>query len=129
MSASHRLAALAVGISALAPVTAHAMDDFIAQGWKWEQGNWKVGCNYDIQGKVGGGVFRSDEQRKNPDTLERDHAMLIVNRLDDLFARKRSSETGADEMKCKRSMSISSTAWLFPACPSPNLNDFGSSIR
>jgi len=50
-----------------------------------------------------GGAFRSDEKGKNPDTLP----MLIVNRLDDAFAKKRSGEAGIDEMKCKRSMAAS----------------------
>jgi hypothetical protein len=31
-------------------------------------------------------VFRSDEKRKTPGTLERDHARLIVSRQDDIFA-------------------------------------------
>jgi hypothetical protein len=41
-------------------------------------------------------VFRSDDGGKNPDTLERDHATLIVNRLDDVFAKKR--QRRRDEM-------------------------------
>jgi hypothetical protein len=84
-----------------------------------------------MTGKVVGGVFRSDEKRTNPDTLERDHAMLIVNRLDDVFAKKREGkeDNGSDEPKCKRNTTISSTARLFPAKPSPDINDFGQSIR
>ena len=123
------LAGIWLAYNAIIKITADEDGSLQGQGWKWEQGNWKAGCDYDMQGKLVGGVFRSDEQRKNPDTLERDHAMLIVNRLDDVFARKRSGEAGADEMKCKRSMSNSSTARLFPARPSPDINDFGSSIR
>jgi hypothetical protein len=80
------------------------------------------------------GVFRSNEQRKNPDTLERDHATLIVNRLDDVFAKKRWKKDGseneaADEAKCKRNLSNSSTAKLFPARPSPDIDNLGGSIR
>lgn len=55
------------------------------------------------------GLFRSEEKRKNPDTLERHHASLIVNRQDDSFARKREG-SDAGEPKCKRNYSISSTA-------------------
>jgi len=99
-------------------------------GWTWDQGNWKAGCDYEIEGKVVGGVFRSDETRTNPDTLERDHAMLIVNRLDDVYAKQRmDKKDSSDEQKCKRSPTISSTARLFPAKPSPDINDFGQSIR
>jgi len=43
--------------------------------------DWKAGCDFDIQGKNIGGKLVSDEKRKNPDTLERDHGSLIVNRL------------------------------------------------
>ena len=60
----------------------------IAKGWKWDQGDWKAGCDYAMSGKIVNGKFRSGEARKNPDTLERDHATLIVNRLDDAFAKK-----------------------------------------
>jgi hypothetical protein len=31
-------------------------------------------------------VFHAEEGRKNPNTRERDHASLIVNRQDDIFA-------------------------------------------
>jgi uncharacterized protein YecT (DUF1311 family) len=98
-----------------------------AQGWKWDQGDWKAGCDYDIQGQLVGGIFRSDEKSKNPDTLERDHATLIVNRQDDMFAKKRGPSD--EEGKCKRTLSASSTARLFPARPSPDIKDFGASIR
>jgi len=57
-----------------------------AKGWKWEQGDWKAGCDFEMTGKVVNGAFRAEEKRKNPDTLERDHATLIVNRQDDAFA-------------------------------------------
>jgi hypothetical protein len=49
--------------------------------------------------------------------------MLIVNRLDDVFAGKRPPSDDEDNQKCKRSPSASSTARLFPARPSP---DFGN---
>src|SRR5262249_49194538 len=98
-------------------------------GWKWEQGDWKAGCDYDMEGKVVKGVFRSGEERKNPDTLERDHAMLIVNRQDDAIAKKRHGADGEDEPKCKRGFDRSSTARLFPAKPSADINDFGGSKR
>ncbi len=103
------------------------------EGWKWEQGDWKAGCDYDMSGKLVGGVFRSDEQRENPDTLERDHATLIVNRLDDVFAAKRYKDNGVDEntdeAKCKRRLDVSSTARLFPARPSPDIDTLPGSIR
>jgi len=97
-----------------------------ANGWKWEQGDWKAGCDYEMSGSVKNAVFTSKEQGKNPDTLERDHATLIVNRLDDEFAKKRYTDNGiaesADQAKCKRRLDISSTARLFPALPSPDIN-------
>ena len=73
-------------------------------------------------------------ERKNPDTLERDHATLVVNRLDDVFAKKRWNKDGtedasADEPKCRRNLSNSSTARLFPARPSPDIDNMNSSIR
>ena len=120
--------------NAVVQVTANADGSLNAKGWKWEQGDWKAGCDYEMKGKVIGGVFRSEEQRKNPDTLERDHAMLIVNRLDDTFARKRWKRDGtedatADEAKCRRNLSNSSTARLFPARLSPDVDNIGGSIR
>jgi len=108
-----------------------AMDDggIKAEGWKWEQGDWKAGCEFDMTGKVTGGKFVSDEKRKNPDTLERDHASLVVNRMDDLLAKKRRSADGDDEPKCRRNIGFSSTARLFPARPSPDIDNLGGSIR
>jgi uncharacterized protein YecT (DUF1311 family) len=94
------------------------------KGWKWEQGDWKAGCDFDIEGDIVKGVFRSAEKRKNPDTLERDGTMLIVNRMDDVFASKRHDPDGDEEPKCKRSYSNSSTMRLFPAKPSPDINNF-----
>jgi uncharacterized protein YecT (DUF1311 family) len=123
------LAGVWLAHNAIIKITVDQDGSLTGQGWKWEQGDWKAGCDYEIYGKMVGGAFRSDDKGKNPDTLERDHAMLIVNRLDDAFAKKRSGETGADEMKCKRTMSASSTARLFPARASPDINDFGRSIR
>ncbi len=100
-----------------------------AGGFKWFQGDWKGGCEYAIEGKVKGGAFHSDDKGnndkgKNPDTLERDHSMLIVNRLDDVFAAKRPASEDDDEQKCKRSPGISSTARLFPARPSPDFDNY-----
>jgi uncharacterized protein YecT (DUF1311 family) len=123
------LAGVWLGYNAILKVTVDADGSLEAKGWKWDQGNWKAGCDYDMSGKLVGGQFRANDQDKNPDTLERDHATLIVNRQDDAFAKKRSGEHAVDEMKCKRSPSNSSTARLFPARPSPDINDFGSSIR
>jgi len=101
-----------------------------ATGWKWDQGDWKAGCDYEMTGKMVGGGFRADQQRKNPDTLERDHGMLIVNRLDDVFAQKRTgTDDSDDEEKCKRRLDNSSTARLFPARPSPEIDNFKGSIR
>jgi uncharacterized protein YecT (DUF1311 family) len=102
-----------------------------AQGWKWSQADWKGGCDYEISGVVKDGAFRSSEHRNNPDTLERDHAMLVVNRLDDVFARKREgkNDNADDEPKCKRNTTISSTARLFPAKPSGDIDNPSGSIR
>jgi hypothetical protein len=114
---------------AILKVTAEADGSLTAKGWKWDQGDWKGGCDYAIEGKVVGGVFRSNDNGTNPDTLERDHATLVVNRHDDVFAKKRFRSDGAldpnaVEPKCKRISS--STARLFPARPSP---DIDNSIR
>ncbi|MGY4473287.1 lysozyme inhibitor LprI family protein [Bradyrhizobium sp. USDA 3364] len=129
------LAGVWLAYNAIIKVTAEKDGTLKAVGWKWDQGDWKAGCDYEMTGKITGGAFRSDEQRKNPDTLERDHAMLIVNRLDDAFAKKRYRKTDggedetADEAKCKRRLDNSSTARLFPARPSPDIDNFKGSIR
>ncbi|MGY4226353.1 uncharacterized protein YecT (DUF1311 family) [Bradyrhizobium sp. USDA 4503] len=129
------LAGIWLAHNAIIKITTESNGTLKATGWKWDQGDWKAGCDYEMTGKIVGGTFRSDEQRKNPDTLERDHAMLIVNRQDDLFAKKRySNKDGtenkdADEAKCKRRLDNSSTARLFPARPSPDIDNFKGSIR
>jgi len=128
------LAGVWLAYNALIRITANADGTLSGQGWKWEQGDWKAGCDYAMTGKAVNGIFRSDEKRKNPDTLERDHATLIVNRLDDAFAKKRWKKDGtadeaADEAKCRRNVANSSTAKLFPARPSPDIDNFGGSIR
>lgn len=114
--------------NAIIKVTVDKDGRLSAQGWKWEQGDWKAGCDYEMAGKMVGGTFRADGQGKNPDTLERDHAMLVVNRLDDVFAKKRSGKDD-DEAKCRRRLDNSSTARLFPARASPDINNFSGSIR
>jgi uncharacterized protein YecT (DUF1311 family) len=120
-----------VWLSYTAMLTVKQKDDgsVSAEGFKWFQGDWKGGCEYAIGGKVRDGSFRSDDKGtndkgKNPDTLERDHAMLIVNRLDDVFAAKRPPSDDEDQQKCKRAPSISSTARLFPARPSPDFDNY-----
>ncbi|MBR1208606.1 MULTISPECIES: lysozyme inhibitor LprI family protein [unclassified Bradyrhizobium] len=127
------LAGIWLAYNAVIKVTVEKDGTLKATGWKWDQGDWKAGCDYEMTGKVVGGAFRSDEQRKNPDTLERDHAMLIVNRQDDAFAKKRTGKDGtedsADEAKCKRRLDNSSAARLFPARPSPDIDNFKGSIR
>jgi len=107
-------------------------DSVSADGWKWTQGDWKGGCDFEMTGKLAGGAFRSDEARVNPDTLERDHATLIVNRKDDAFAKKRFGDDGqqaSDEPKCKRNGSISSTTRLFPVRPSPDIDRAQNTFR
>ncbi|MBR1276969.1 lysozyme inhibitor LprI family protein [Bradyrhizobium sp. AUGA SZCCT0283] len=128
------LAGIWLAYNAIIKITANADGTLSGRGWKWEQGDWKAGCDYAMTGKVVNGIFRADEKRKNPDTLERDHATLIVNRLDDAFAKKRWKKDGtedetADEAKCRRNVSNSSTAKLFPARPSPDIDNLGGSIR
>jgi uncharacterized protein YecT (DUF1311 family) len=128
------LAGTWLAYNAVIQVTVDKDGSVSAKGWKWDQGDWKAGCDYEMSGKLAGGAFRSDERRKNPDTLERDHATLIVNRLDDVFAKKRWKKDGtaddtADEAKCKRNSSNSSTARLFPASASADIDNPGGSIR
>jgi hypothetical protein len=114
-----------VWLSYTAMVTVTQKDDgsVSAAGFKWFQGDWKGGCEYAIEGNVKGGVFfRADDtgkndKGKNPDTLERDHAMLIVSRLDDAFAAKRRPSDDEEQQKCRRAPSISSTARLFSGPP------------
>ena len=120
--------------NAVIQVTANADGSLDAKGWKWDQGDWKAGCDYAMSGKIVNGKFRSGEARKNPDTLERDHATLIVNRLDDAFAKRRwnkdsTADETADEAKCRRNVANSSTGRLFPARPSPDIDNLGGSIR
>lgn len=126
------LAGIWLAYNALIKITARADGTLTAQGWKWEQGDWKAGCDYAMTGKLVKGTFRSDETRKNPDTLERDHATLVVNRLDDAFAGKRwnkdgTEDAGADVAKCRRNLSNSSTARLFP--PARHLTSTISAAR
>ncbi|PDT85700.1 hypothetical protein CO669_30940 [Bradyrhizobium sp. Y36] len=123
------LAGIWLAYNAILKVTIDKDGRLTTQGWKWDQGDWKAGCDYEMTGKMAGGTFRSDEQRKNPDTLERDHAMLVVNRLDDVFAQKRNGKDTDDEAKCRRRLDNSSTARLFPARPSPDIDNFSGSIR
>jgi uncharacterized protein YecT (DUF1311 family) len=123
------LAGLWLGYTAILSVTVNADGRLEAKGRKWRQGEWKDYCEYEIAGKVLGGSFRSDEERTNPDTLERDHAMLIVNRLDDAFAEKRPDPKQSDKPKCRRISSYSSTARLFPAKPSPDIDSADQGIR
>lgn len=129
------LAGVWLAYNAVIKITAEADGTVTAAGWKWDQGDWKAGCDYEMSGKIVGGTFRSDDGSKNPDTLERDHAMLIVNRQDDVFASKRyGSKDGtenkdADEVKCRRRLDNSSTARLFPARPSPDIDRFKGAIR
>ena len=122
------LAGVWLAYNAVIKVTADGYGAVTAKGWKWDQGDWKAGCDYEMTGKITGGAFRSDERRKNPDTLERDHAMLIVNRQDDVFAKKRTDQD-SDEAKCRRRLDNSSTARLFPARPSRDIDNFKGSIR
>ncbi len=119
------LAGLWLGYTAVLKVEPTDDGGVSATGFKWV-GDYKGGCEYKMNGKVVNGTFRSDEKRKNPDTLERDHATLIVNRLDDEFARKRFDSDDTDEQKCKRMPGISSTARLFPVRPSPDIDEMGS---
>jgi len=124
------LAGTWLAYNAVIKVTVDQDGSVRATGWKWTQADWKAGCDYDMSGKMVGGTFRADERRTNPDTLERDHATLIVNRLDDVLAKKRGGPDGADEPKCKRNYSFSSTSRLFPARPSADIDNLGEgSIR
>lgn len=124
-----------LAFNAVIKITTESDGTLKATGWKWDQGDWKAGCDYDMTGKIVRGTFRSDDARKNPDTLERDHAMLVVNRQDDVFAKKRdqqkngSENAGDDEAKCRRRLDNSSTARLFPARPSPDIDKFKGAIR
>jgi len=119
------LLGLWIGHNAILDVTQADGGNVKANGRKWEWDDYKAGCEYEMQGKVVGGVFRSEEERTNPYTLERDHATLIVNRMDDAFAKKRHGADGDDEMKCRRSMQASSTVRLFPVRYSPDIDKIG----
>ncbi len=103
-----------------------------ANGWKWTQGDWKAGCDYGMEGKPGAARFVAElgaERTKNPDTLERVGATLLVNREDDKLATVRNSEDGGDPPKCKRNYSYSSTTQLFPVRPSPDIDATAGDIR
>jgi hypothetical protein len=115
--------------NAILEVKAAENGGLTAKGWKWEQGDWKAGCDFEMTGKVVNGAFHAKEKRKNPDTLERDHATLIVNRQDDGLAKKRDGSDDADPPKCRRNYTNSSTARMFPARPSPDIDNLGGSIR
>jgi hypothetical protein len=115
-----------LGYNAILNVTAGEDGRVQAKGRKWEWDDYKGGCDYDIRGKVVRGAFRSNEQRKNPDTLERDHATLVINRQDAAFARMRNGDDGDDEEKCRRSQHASSTVRLFPLRSSPDADPTGT---
>lgn len=119
------LEGLWLGYTAVLKVEAAKGGGIEAHGWKWEPQDYKGGCYYEMSGKVVGGKFRSDERRKNPDTLERDHATLLVNRLDDEFTEKRLDADDPDKQKCKRSPLRSSTTRLFPVRPSLDIDERG----
>jgi hypothetical protein len=40
--------------------------DLTAKGWKWEQGDWKAGCDFAMTGKVVNGTFRTEENARTP---------------------------------------------------------------
>ena len=124
------LVGLWIGHNAILDVTPAEGGGVQAKGRKWEWDDYKAGCEYEMDGRIEGGTFRSGQSGKNagknPDTLERDHAMLIVNRLDDAAARKRNGDSAEDEMKCRRSIHASSTARLFPARYSPDIDKTGN---
>lgn len=125
------LAGLWLGYTAILKIKVDG-DEVTAEGGKWMQGSWKDGCEYSITGKVTKGIFRSGEERTNPDTLERDHATLIVNRQDDAFAKRRARDDDKapeDEPKCRRNVSVSSTTRLFPVRPSPDIDAGQKGIR
>jgi hypothetical protein len=108
------------GYNAELAVTRDKDGTLTADGNKWFENDYKGGCDYEFSGKADGDVFHPKDKGKNPDTLERDHASLIVNRADDAMAKRR--ENSDDEGKCKRNRTISSTARLFPVKPSPDFD-------
>ena len=108
------------GYNAILSVTRDKDSKLSADGNKWFEGDYKGGCDYSFKGEADGNTFHPDDKSKNPDTMERDHGSLIVNRPDDESAKERDKlDTGAVEGKCKRSPLISSTARLFPVRRSP----------
>jgi uncharacterized protein YecT (DUF1311 family) len=115
-----------LGYNAILNVTADGDGRVQAGGRKWEWDDYKGGCDYDIRGKVVGSTFRTDEQRENPDTLERDRATLVINRRDAAFAKMRTGDDGDDEQKCRRSHHASSTVRLFPLRSSPDVDPTGT---
>jgi uncharacterized protein YecT (DUF1311 family) len=117
------LAGVWLSYTAILEVTPTQNGGLKAHGWKWDQGDWKAGCHFDMEGTLVKGSFRSSEDRTNPDTLERDGAMLIVNRGDDAFAKKR-KDGNDDDPKCYRNLHNSSTVRLFPAKASPDINNY-----
>jgi uncharacterized protein YecT (DUF1311 family) len=95
------------------------------EGDKWFEADYKGGCDYEFKGSANGNAFIPADTGKNPDTIERDHGSLIVNRADDDWVRRRERPDGtldreAGEGKCKRGQLISSTARLFPVRPAPD---------
>jgi uncharacterized protein YecT (DUF1311 family) len=112
------------GYNAQLTVTRDKDGTLKADGNKWFEDDYKGGCDYEFSGKADGDVFHPKDKSKNPDMLERDHASLIVNRADDEWAKRRDNPAtrDAEEGKCKRNVTISSTARLFPVKPSPDLD-------
>lgn len=84
------------GYNATLSVTRQKNGKLNADGNKWFEGDYKGGCDYEFKGTVDGDVFHPDDKSKNPDTMERDHGTLIVNRTDDVWAKRRPNSDSID---------------------------------
>jgi uncharacterized protein YecT (DUF1311 family) len=47
------------GYTAMLTVTVAGDGDLQARGWKWRLRDWKASCDYDMSGKINGGIFRA----------------------------------------------------------------------
>jgi uncharacterized protein YecT (DUF1311 family) len=52
--------------TAILNVTTAKDGGIVGKGWKWEQGSWKDGCDYQIEGDVVKGVFHSPRSARTP---------------------------------------------------------------
>ena len=104
------------GYNATVTVYRNKNGSLSVEGSKIFENDYKATCEYFYKGKVDSNLFTPDEKSDNPDTIERDHASLIVNRGDDEWVKRQERSDRPLEGKCTHALN-SSTARVFPVRP------------